>query len=719
MEPTPEQRKDARGKIRRPRLLGAVCFGLLLTGCNSTELMTALYETGEYNMQGGLGLVSAADIYARGATGAGIEVAVFDTGGTFTHPDLAANYNAKRYFIAAYGSANDGDGHGTHVAGIIAATKDDVGMHGLAFGASVVPYKILDDTGPGTALTDATLAAAVDQMRTDGVMITNNSWGISTSITSTSALAFQATYGTALAAYRAYDAAGGVTVFAAGNNARNQPTVFPGLPSLFPDLEDSWLAVMAVDLDGNEPFYSNRCGVAADWCLAAPGGSDTPSTGGVYSTYNDGGYTRLSGTSMAAPHVSGAIAALKELFPSLSYKQIRDRLLETADSSGQYANTAIFGQGLMDLARASNPVGVTSLPVSTTATGAVVATSASGITLSAGAAAQMASLGNVLILDSFQRAPFYTDLKNFTRIAPGYVSAVDLTFSASATVSEALDGSLLALSDSGYRVSQRKFGQGSLSLGFGSDTLKGLALAERIALPHMNYRMGGDALGLSLGLAEGRIVAGFASTYATAPVAATGGFGINAWAPDNVASLSILSEDRRSAIGVSFASGFTQAAGWNGAGAFAATGRAVSLGASHRADLGGGVELELTGRLAWLEGSSGALYSSSDSVVASAGANLNIKAGDRTSLRIGVNAENAVSGGQAQLRVATGIDASGAISYTTMSLNQSPMMAFVSSSISLEHRFSDNQTLAMGLTMVQDGYGQVDAIAGIGYKIRF
>ena len=119
---------------------------------------------------------------------------------------------------------------------------------------------------------------------------------------------------------------------------------------------------------------------------------------------------------MAAPMVSGALAALKSRFPNLSYQQVRDRLLVTADSSGQYANSAIFGHGLMDLNAAASPVGVTMFTLTGRDTGLAYTTSGSNLNLPASVynafAPQLAST-NVMIVDSYQRAPFYTQATNF------------------------------------------------------------------------------------------------------------------------------------------------------------------------------------------------------------------------------------------------------------------------------------------------------------------
>jgi hypothetical protein len=291
------------------------------------------------------------------------------------------------------------------VSGIIAAPKNDSGMHGVSYNASVVNFKIANSSGV-IYLTDSQEADLSTKAASADAWISNNSWGSSTAITSVSEATIRASFPLAVTAYQAYVADGGVVVFSAGNNYRTQPSWRSGLPYRISGLESGWLAVMSVDLDGDEPWYTNRCGVAKAWCLAAPGGGDDQGSDGIYSMYNDGDYARLSGTSMAAPMVSGAIAGLKSMFPNLSYHDIRERLLTTANGSGQYANEDIFGQGLMDLDAASSPVGGLSLPTSRNASGGSVELSSSQITLPSNVASKIRQQ-RVLVLDNYQKAPFY------------------------------------------------------------------------------------------------------------------------------------------------------------------------------------------------------------------------------------------------------------------------------------------------------------------------
>ena len=109
---------------------------------------------------------------------------------------------------------------------------------------------------------------------------------------------------------------------------------------------------------GEIAFFSNRCGIAADWCIAAPGLGVLGAYFGPYQGEVVRGYASLSGTSFAAPVVTGGIALMKQMFrDQLRNEELVTRLFRTADKSGPYGERAIYGQGLMDLDAALSPVG--------------------------------------------------------------------------------------------------------------------------------------------------------------------------------------------------------------------------------------------------------------------------------------------------------------------------------------------------------------------------
>ena len=385
------------------------------------------FETAEYNAQAGLALINASDAYARGLTGAAIIIGLLDSGLDVTHPEFEGRIAPGGFdFVDGVPEMSDPNGHGTHVGGIIAANRDGNGMHGVAYDALLLPIRIIDETGL-IPLGDVDLAAAIDHAVANGAVILNNSWGSIAPITAFTRPEIEADSPELLAAVQRAVDSGTVIVFAAGNGALLNgvlvafvdPNIQAGLPFLFPEFEELWVAVIAVDLNGAEPLYTNRCGVAAAWCITAPGGSDDQAAGGVFSTEPGGGYDTLSGTSMAAPHVSGSIAVLMQLFPELTPQAILDRLFETANSTGLYADATIFGHGLLDLEKATRPVGVVAILTGSSLSGPVFDLAASSIELGPafGDGLKLALAGTQLTVFDKYRAGFAVDLGALVRPA--------------------------------------------------------------------------------------------------------------------------------------------------------------------------------------------------------------------------------------------------------------------------------------------------------------
>ncbi|MFL5886741.1 MAG: S8 family serine peptidase [Thermoleophilaceae bacterium] len=272
--------------------------------------------------QWGLDMVEA-DAAHQISTGAGATVAVIDTGVDAVHPDLAGRLLPGHDFVDGDATPQDDNGHGTHVTGIIAADAGNgVGIEGVAPGASILPLRALDANGDGTS-TD--IAHAIDYAVAHGAQVINLSLGDVIPGGVLSDQDFDSAIG------RALDA-GVVVVAAAGND---------GLPICEqPSGNGRLLCVGAVDKRGLRSFYSSF-GVGVG--VMAPGGSTLPFTNeDIVSTWNDGSYQELAGTSQATPHVAGVAALLVSL--GLRGQSVVDRIAATAKPG----NATTLGAGIVD-----------------------------------------------------------------------------------------------------------------------------------------------------------------------------------------------------------------------------------------------------------------------------------------------------------------------------------------------------------------------------------
>ena len=321
----------------------------------------------EYRYNANLAQLNVLPLNNYGYDGTGINVAVVDSGIDASHPEfLNSTIRGYDFSNSATGYGGDRNGHGTHVASIIAGDADGTGMRGVAYDATLYSYRV-DADGDGTfeALnTDSQLAAVARRHITDNIHVSNNSWGSATAVTAYTTSQMRSIYSRSISAFADAQAAGTLFVFAAGNSGNSEVSIDGGLPYHAPELVDAWLVVVASDENGVETGFTNRCGVAAAFCVTAPGNQVLAADAGTT------GYVSLSGTSMAAPFVSGLAAALMEKFPNLTPKQIATRIKTTASlapltgffgetlaNNGTAAMEAIFGHGLVDSGAAAAQIG--------------------------------------------------------------------------------------------------------------------------------------------------------------------------------------------------------------------------------------------------------------------------------------------------------------------------------------------------------------------------
>lgn len=344
------------GTTMLPTPLYPIAFAsLLLTGCMQLPEdppLLATFETPEYQAQKGLAVINAASLYARGGTGQDVSVALVDSGLNSLLPEFQGRVRDPGFdYVEQKVGTIDRIGHGTQMAGILAANKDDQGMHGVAYNAQLIPFRFGDDNEP--FFFDNEIARSWQSGFDKGARILSNSWANAIPATEINEARYRQVMPESMTTAQKLVQEGAVFVFPTGNELKREPLAEPGLPIASPELEKGWLAVVALKNDGSAiNAKSNYCGVAADWCIAAPGG-DAGEENGLLTTSKDGKYVQTAGTSPATALVSGALAALQSHYPELSAQQVRDHLLATANRTGIYANSEAYGRGLLDLDAAS------------------------------------------------------------------------------------------------------------------------------------------------------------------------------------------------------------------------------------------------------------------------------------------------------------------------------------------------------------------------------
>jgi hypothetical protein len=306
----------------------------------------------------GLNQASDADVDAPEGwdvrTSAGsIVVAVIDTGVRYTHQDLAANMWVNSGEARGNGVDDDGNGvvddvygfdaynndgdpmddqsHGTHCAGTIGGVGNNgIGITGVAWGVKVMACKFLSNTGSGT---DSDAIRCIDYARSKGAKVLSNSWGGGGANSSL------------LAAIERCRAAGVLFVAAAGNESNNNDS-WASYPASY--TTDNIISVAATTRTDALASFSNYGATSVD--LGAPGD-------GIYSTVSgsNSAYATYSGTSMATPHVAGALAMIAAQYPTESYTSLISRLLSGTDKIGSLSGKTKSG-GRMNLAKSLGTV---------------------------------------------------------------------------------------------------------------------------------------------------------------------------------------------------------------------------------------------------------------------------------------------------------------------------------------------------------------------------
>ncbi|CAI06422.1 predicted subtilase [Aromatoleum aromaticum EbN1] len=276
-----------------------------------------------------------------GVRGKGVTVAVLDTGVQGLHPEffgrLLTGFDATTKITIAAPFLADRDGHGTHVAGVIGAARDGRGMHGIAPEVSLLPVRVFDDDGIATS---SSLGNGLRYVNDSPAFVVNLSLGAPRPL--------DAYFESALLGNIQ---AGKLVVVAAGNGGGRNPT-WPARYAKEAPVNGQIIVVGAVDENNQLTSFSNSAGDTANRYIVAPGV-------GLMSTYNASasGYGHMSGTSMAAPVVSGAAALLKSRWPALNARQTAEILFSTATDLGEPGVDPMYGWGLLNVEKAMRPVG--------------------------------------------------------------------------------------------------------------------------------------------------------------------------------------------------------------------------------------------------------------------------------------------------------------------------------------------------------------------------
>ena len=283
---------------------------------------------------------------------ASVIVAVIDTGADYAHPDLASALMTGRVLLSTPGTkcapttaATDDNGHGTHVAGTIAAVGGNArGIAGIAFGVRVLPFKTLDCEGAGRT---SDMATAITEAADAGARVINLSVGSTTSSPTVQAAVDYAT------------GRGSLVVAAAGNcgiTSTNCPNAnSTNFPAAYPNV----LAVGATDASDQPASFSTAGSYVA---VSAPG-VRILSTYPTNRTSTVPGYALFSGTSMATPHVSGLAALMLSAVPSATVAQLRTAIVSTAKDIGVAGRDDKTGAGRIDSLRSlSSLLGTGSIP---------------------------------------------------------------------------------------------------------------------------------------------------------------------------------------------------------------------------------------------------------------------------------------------------------------------------------------------------------------------
>lgn len=433
------------------------------------------FDTAEFRRSDGPREHNAASAWSRGDTGQGVTIAIVDTGVDEDSPEFTGRISPLSRDVAGGDRSISGsDDHGTHVAMVAAAARNNTGILGIAYNATIMALRTDEpgscaadapqDTDADCNFTDSAIGQAIDYASANGAKVINVSLGGEGATSSVRSAV-------AAAANR-----GSLVVISAGNESAAEPTTFATL--LDQSANGGVIIVGSVDADGSMSDFSNRAGTGASAAhfMAALGDRICCSyeNGQLY-VDSEGFIYLFSGTSFSAPQVSGAAALLAQAFPNLTGREIADILLRSAYDVGAPGIDPVYGRGILDIARAFQPIGTTSLPG-----GAAVPL---GDTTAAGSPAMGDALSTAslpaVVLDEYGRA-YQAELAGTMRTAPPRDRLRSAIGTEQRSVSFASENTSLAFSIDASRKPGMPPRTGELRLGR-EDADQAKVLAARIA----------------------------------------------------------------------------------------------------------------------------------------------------------------------------------------------------------------------------------------------
>jgi hypothetical protein len=730
--------------------------GQIVINPNLTPTDPSNFQTAEYNRTSGFGgytglaQVNAAAAYATGATGQGITVGIIDTGIHASNVEFTGAIDSRSINIVN-GSHTDLLGtnpHGTWVAGVVGARRNNQYTHGVAFNSNLLVIKA-DTSTPGcpTGCFSATdLAASVNYASANGARVVNMSLGSQGSLGSGLTSAIQAAV------------ANNVLFVAAAGNSGAANADHPGMLGNTAGIAGSMIAVGSVNSSNQISSWSNRAGSAMNFYLVAPGENIL--------TTDQAGMALVSGTSFAAPMVAGAAALVMQYAPYLTSAQVADILLRTATDLGAAGTDAIYGRGLLNVGAALQPVGTSSVPNGSGGSasgGSSGGASASATTLALGAAFGDALNSNSLLqsgimLDEYgrafgfdmsarvQNAGYQSNLANFLStnketVSQGAHLGMGLSLVSSFTSDEFAEHNIRDLKDQDSRNGDTRFALTSdvsanssltYSHGYGVGQAFGLAaedsrmvqdVTEKAAFgnAYLNLVEGGNAALANIELAKGLTM-----NVATGMEADTQNLtSTNTTSGDRSAyATSVNYETKRFAVGLNAGmvneGSSTLGSDSDGALQFGSSATTQFVGATARINLKKGLTLaasytfgttsikdaqnSLIGDFRGVQSDSFAVALTADSVV---------NADDR--LTLAVSQPVRVASGSANLTVPTGVDGAGAVQYASQRVNLTPTGRQIDVQAGYAVAISNNETL--GLSTVGTLNPGHDASADTAYSV--